>query len=483
MRIILKWVPEVEEFVSIVRLCIEIGFQKIKIIPPQDDVTWSNDEVFRRLFVAVFPIFWKMLRVSSAFWKRCKSNSRHQELVGPVRAHLHSNFRLIASEKGKKFSDVHNLFTQSYTSYFLRMSVDRPANVVYEWGSPLDRCSIQWKIHDFSFCLSQYLSVYRDPLFYPSNGLPPARRLRSPQYSTYWGLVLELQITKNLPYNDSSLTVSSIFCSSKGAHVRTEVSLIIDGQKYEPQKKTIYELETGSETSLWRMSINALTELTKGKLKEDELCINVDIEAWSEETTIVSKSSCVKTVESLFINNEITNLWIDKIFTDVTLECQGKKFEAHKLILAAASPVFKAMFKKGTKEHRDNYVNIKDIDSNVFEVFLRFLYSGKVDKLDGMCLDLFAAADMYDVQSLRIICIHHMSANMSVDNVVNILALAERHSIEATKSSALQFIKMNFADVVKTASWASLLGNHHSDVNRRLAGGSERGKIMLTNNK
>ena len=56
MRIILKWVPEVEEFVSIVRLCIEIGFQKIKIIPPQDDVTWSNDEVFRRLFVAVFPI-------------------------------------------------------------------------------------------------------------------------------------------------------------------------------------------------------------------------------------------------------------------------------------------------------------------------------------------------------------------------------------------------------------------------------------------
>ena len=197
----------------------------------------------------------------------------------------------------------------------------------------------------------------------------------------------------------------------------------------------------------------------------------------------MSKSSCVKSVESLFINNEITNLWIDKIFTDVTLECQGKKFEAHKLILAAASPVFKAMFKKGTKEHRDNYVNIKDIDSNVFEVFLRFLYSGKVDKLDGMCLDLFAAADMYDVQSLRIICIHHMTMNMSVDNVINILALAERHSIEATKSSALQFIKINFADVVKTGSWSSLLVNHRGDVKQRLAGGSERGKIMLTNNK
>ena len=169
----------------------------------------------------------------------------------------------------------------------------------------------------------------------------------------------------------------------------------------------------------------------------------------------MSKSSCVKSVENLFINNEITNLWIDKIFTDVTLECQGKKFEAHKLILAAASPVFKAMFKKGIKEHRDNYVNIKDIDSNVFEVFLRFLYSGKVDKLDGMCLDLFAAADMYDVQSLRIICIQHMAKNISVDNAVDMLALADRHSVESVKSLALQFIKLNFADFVKTKFWAS----------------------------
>jgi hypothetical protein len=40
--------------------------------------------------------------------------------------------------------------------------------------------------------------------------------------------------------------------------------------------------------------------------------------------------------------------------------------------LAAASPVFKAMFKEGTKEHRDNYVNIEDINSDVFEVFLGF---------------------------------------------------------------------------------------------------------------
>ena len=45
------------------------------------------------------------------------------------------------------------------------------------------------------------------------------------------------------------------------------------------------------------------------------------------------------------------------------------------------SPVFAAMFKEGTKEHRDNYVNIKEMDSDVFEVFLRFLYSGQIIQL------------------------------------------------------------------------------------------------------
>ena len=96
----------------------------------------------------------------------------------------------------------------------------------------------------------------------------------------------------------------------------------------------------------------------------------------------------------------------------------------------------------------------------VFEVFLCYLYSGEVDQLDEMYSDLFAAADKYDVQPLREICIQHMATNISVDNALGVLALAERHSIEETKSLALQFIKRNFADVLKPNSWSSLLAIH-----------------------
>ena len=32
------------------------------------------------------------------------------------------------------------------------------------------------------------------------------------------------------------------------------------------------------------------------------------------------------------------------------------------VIMAAMSPVFEAMFKEGSEEHRNNFVNIEDID-------------------------------------------------------------------------------------------------------------------------
>jgi speckle-type POZ protein len=57
-----------------------------------------------------------------------------------------------------------------------------------------------------------------------------------------------------------------------------------------------------------------------------------------------------------------------------------------------------------------------------------------------MVSDLLAAADKYDVKSLREICIQHMAKNISVDNAVDILALAHRHSVKSIKTLAMQFL-------------------------------------------
>ena len=85
---------------------------------------------------------------------------------------------------------------------------------------------------------------------------------------------------------------------------------------------------------------------------------------------------------SLNIHTNISSLFhhhlirLFQTLTDVTLKVKDDEFKTHKVVLAAASPVFEAMFKEGTKEHEDNYVNIEDIECDIFKVFLRFIYSG-----------------------------------------------------------------------------------------------------------
>jgi len=188
--------------------------------------------------------------------------------------------------------------------------------------------------------------------------------------------------------------------------------------------------------------------------KSNVLTVAINIENQPDDTT---ENNCLKDKHVHNLNTHVVKMLTNQVLTDVTLKVKDKEFKAHKVVLAAASPVFEAMFKEVTNEHQDNFVNIQDIDSDIFEVFLRFLYSGQVDQLDEMCLDLLVTADKYDVQPLKELCARHMAKNISVDNAVDMLALADRYNVELIKIQAQKFITNNISGVMKTDSWASLL--------------------------
>ena len=76
-----------------------------------------------------------------------------------------------------------------------------------------------------------------------------------------------------------------------------------------------------------------------------------------------------------------------------------------------------------------------------------------------MCLDLLVTADKYDVQPLKEMCAQHLDKNISVDNAVDVLALAHRFSIDSIKSVASNYLKDNFSAVTQTDSWTSLFDN------------------------
>ncbi|XP_040597055.1 speckle-type POZ protein-like [Mesocricetus auratus] len=133
--------------------------------------------------------------------------------------------------------------------------------------------------------------------------------------------------------------------------------------------------------------------------------------------------------------DELEKLWENSLFTDCLLFVAGQEFRAHKAILAARSPVFRAMFEHDMEESRTNRVEIHDLDPRGFKAMVGFIYTGKAPDLHNMADSVLAAADKYGLERLKFICEHALYKDLSVENAAHTLFLADLHSAGQLKYS------------------------------------------------
>ncbi|XP_065209108.1 speckle-type POZ protein-like [Planococcus citri] len=152
------------------------------------------------------------------------------------------------------------------------------------------------------------------------------------------------------------------------------------------------------------------------------------------------------------LSRDLERIRIDEDFSDVTISVDGKNYPAHKLILAARSSVFKAMFKNDMRESQKNHITITDMEKETFEEMLHYIYSGKVRNLEKSAFELLLVADKYDLEELKNACERLLITKISAENVGKILVLADMHNAEELKGRALRFIKENPANF-ETEIW------------------------------
>ena len=109
--------------------------------------------------------------------------------------------------------------------------------------------------------------------------------------------------------------------------------------------------------------------------------------------------SSLKVPDSELADN-MNNLLETGNFSDMALQKNNIKIPVHKAILAARSPVFAAMFQHDLEENKQGFVSITDLDIDVLREMLRFIYTGKVTKLETMADSLLAAADKVSSQCI-----------------------------------------------------------------------------------
>ncbi|KAK4257923.1 hypothetical protein QN277_007447 [Acacia crassicarpa] len=105
--------------------------------------------------------------------------------------------------------------------------------------------------------------------------------------------------------------------------------------------------------------------------------------------------------------------------SDVTFLVEGKRFYAHRICLLASSDAFRAMFDGGYREKDARDIEIPNIRWEVFELMMRFIYTGSVDVTQDIAQDLLPAADQYLLEGLKRLCEYTIAQALSHDSTYN----------------------------------------------------------------
>ncbi|XP_078158206.1 BTB/POZ and MATH domain-containing protein 1-like [Carex rostrata] len=155
---------------------------------------------------------------------------------------------------------------------------------------------------------------------------------------------------------------------------------------------------------------------------------------------------CSLGVPKFDLQSQIGQLLESSETADVTFCVENRSFTCHRIVLAARSPVFKAMLFGNMAEATQKQIKIADMCPEVFEAMLHFIYTDSVPacksekKSMKFTQHLFVAADRYAIEGLKALCEDKLCDLISLDTVTTTLALALLHNSTPLKIACLDFI-------------------------------------------
>ncbi|KAH9791121.1 hypothetical protein WN944_009979 [Citrus x changshan-huyou] len=286
------------------------------------------------------------------------------------------------------------------------------------------------------------------------------------------------------PEDNSAYVSVFIALANEGTDVRAlfELTLLDQSGKGKHKVHSHFDrsLESGPYTlkyrgSMWgykRFFRRAMLE-TSDYLKDDCLKINCTV------GVVVSAIDCSRLhsiqVPESDIGAHFGMLLDNAESSDITFDVAGEKFPAHKLVLAARSPIFRSKFFDELEEDKQEII-ISDLEPKVFKAMLHFIYRDTLTEdvdvdvatpssscmssvSDTLTAKLLAAADRYGLERLRLMCGSHLCKDISVNSVAKILALADEHHATELKAVCLRFAAENLAAVMRSDGFEYLKEN------------------------
>ncbi|KAI6656850.1 Kelch-like protein 3 [Oopsacas minuta] len=151
----------------------------------------------------------------------------------------------------------------------------------------------------------------------------------------------------------------------------------------------------------------------------------------------------------------------DSLLCDVVLRVDQQDLPAHKCVLAATSPYFRAMFTGNLSESRQSIVQLQQLDSAAVESLIQFSYSGNLEINEQNVLLLIMASGLLQLPEVQDACCQYLAKHLHPCNCLGIVHFAEHHDCSELYQEACSYAWQNFSMVVKSDEFLNLT---HSQV-------------------
>ncbi|XP_059158702.1 kelch-like protein 8 [Physella acuta] len=163
-----------------------------------------------------------------------------------------------------------------------------------------------------------------------------------------------------------------------------------------------------------------------------------------------SPEICTEVVKCLGI------VWTDKKFLDFTIKIHNDTITCHKLVLAACSEFFQALFRSGMREITENCVELKDVSYEIFQLILKTLYTGvNVLTLDNF-IHVWRAVHMLQINFMIKMCERFANNAITMDNWENIYVTAKLFGSTFVLDKLQSFMLRNFEKISISATFLQL---------------------------
>ncbi|NXN96966.1 KEAP1 protein, partial [Rhinopomastus cyanomelas] len=158
----------------------------------------------------------------------------------------------------------------------------------------------------------------------------------------------------------------------------------------------------------------------------------------------------------------MNQLRLQRQLCDVTLRVRYGRdgppadLPAHRVVLAACSPVFRAMFTSGLRERAMELVPIEGVHPRVMERLVEFAYTASIAVGERCVLAVMNGAVMYQMDSVVRACAHFLAQQLHPSNAIGIANFAEQIGCHELHQKAREYIYMNFGEVSKQEEFFNL---------------------------